>query len=569
MPASWTVQPPAGTAANDKWIGRGLVALWEPRSARELISGDTATTNTATPVTTAIGEAGDFSGTARQVFAHRAAYAQAGAMTLVVLCDVDTLTGYGQLIAKTGGSGWVYDLRIGVSGTSSEIHLSRGNSAGSGAAVNSGANRVSAGASNVLLSVVAANGAVGGSAGFFVGATKYTGGGAGSGSVADGGGDVWIGRNTVGTTQLDGRIYYIALFSGALSDAYVAELAATRWDVYQPMVTQDVSEPLAVADALSVVAQMVAAQADAAALLDAQAASRVTSVTVAEAMSAGDAAGVASVLAGDLAELLPMADMQAVQRIAVAALGESAAAADDVSTGATTAVAALVEVVVLAAAQDAARSTAADAAEAMTAGDAAAAAGLLAALLGEAGALSDAADGARLAAAQALEAIAAGAVAALGGEYVSAVQAEAAALDGAPSAQADFVAEMLEPAVLRDSVGVLMSALEAVRDLVRQVLPGWKDQFGRWIDDSKTDRYAVIRPAGGPAAGLLRRPAFTVLLIAARGDDETAAYDAGCSLVAATPTAGHIVSLRAGEPVPFPTSDGRAAVEIAITTITT
>jgi hypothetical protein len=103
----------------------------------------------------------------------------------------------------------------------------------------------------------------------------------------------------------------------------------------------------------------------------------------------------------------------------------------------------------------------------------------------------------------------------------------------------------------------------------RPELAGWRIQFGRWVDGSPSDRYAVLRPVGGAAAGLLREPKFTLLLVGAQGDTETAAYAAGSALVEASRSySGALVQLQAGEPTPFPTSDGRPAAEIAISTIT-
>ncbi len=100
-------------------------------------------------------------------------------------------------------------------------------------------------------------------------------------------------------------------------------------------------------------------------------------------------------------------------------------------------------------------------------------------------------------------------------------------------------------------------------------LDGWRIQFGRWVDGSASDRYAVLKPVGGLPASLLREPKFTLLLVASDADVATAAYDVGAALVEASRSySGDLVSLEAAEPVASATSDGRPTAEIAITTIT-
>lgn len=115
----------------------------------------------------------------------------------------------------------------------------------------------------------------------------------------------------------------------------------------------------------------------------------------------------------------------------------------------------------------------------------------------------------------------------------------------------------------------MSTAADALRAFITPLLPGWRVQFGRWVDGSKTDRYAILRPVGGMPASLVRRPAFTLLLIGAEGDTETGPFVAAQAIVEAMRNAsGTLVSMQAGEPVLTPTSDGRPGVELSITTIT-
>jgi len=44
-------------------------------------------------------------------------------------------------------------------------------------------------------------------------------------------------------------------------------------------------------------------------------------------------------------------------------------------------------------------------------------------------------------------------------------------------------------------------AADAIRNLITPLLSSWRVQFGRWIDGAPTDRFAVIRPAGGVPSG--------------------------------------------------------------------
>ena len=101
------------------------------------------------------------------------------------------------------------------------------------------------------------------------------------------------------------------------------------------------------------------------------------------------------------------------------------------------------------------------------------------------------------------------------------------------------------------------------------MLPGWRLQFGRWIDGAPTDRFAVIRPVGGVPASLVRRPQFSLMLIGATGDS-SATPDGKAHLIieAMRASSGSIVTMSPGEPVFFSTDDGRPVIELAISTIT-
>lgn len=114
-----------------------------------------------------------------------------------------------------------------------------------------------------------------------------------------------------------------------------------------------------------------------------------------------------------------------------------------------------------------------------------------------------------------------------------------------------------------------MSAADAIRDFVAALLPDWRVQFGRWVDGAKTDRFVVIKPAGGMPAELVRRPEFTLTFIGAESSDAQEPHNAASAVVEATRTSsGDLISLQAGEPVHLNTDNGRPISEIALSAIT-
>lgn len=115
----------------------------------------------------------------------------------------------------------------------------------------------------------------------------------------------------------------------------------------------------------------------------------------------------------------------------------------------------------------------------------------------------------------------------------------------------------------------MSQAADAIRNLITPLLPGWRVQFGRWIDGAPTDRFAVIRPAGGVPASLVRRPQFSIMLIGAVGDSSAIPDGKAHQIIEAMrDSSGSIVTMSPGEPVFFSTDDGRPVFELAISTIT-
>lgn len=115
-----------------------------------------------------------------------------------------------------------------------------------------------------------------------------------------------------------------------------------------------------------------------------------------------------------------------------------------------------------------------------------------------------------------------------------------------------------------------MKHADAVRDLLEPALQGFVWQFGRWQDTEPPSRYAVLKPAGGVAAELIRRPQFTLSVIGLRAGDNKACTDACDAVIeVCRESAGDLVYVSAGEPVYVPTADGRPIFEIALGVIAT
>jgi hypothetical protein len=116
-----------------------------------------------------------------------------------------------------------------------------------------------------------------------------------------------------------------------------------------------------------------------------------------------------------------------------------------------------------------------------------------------------------------------------------------------------------------------MNAPVAIRDFLAPVLPGFEFQYGHWTDstDNKAGRYAVLKPAGGPPAELVRKPQFTLTLIGPTGESALGLHaSADAAIEAMRAGSGDLVFLQPAEPVFMATSDRRPVLEIAISAIT-
>lgn len=110
----------------------------------------------------------------------------------------------------------------------------------------------------------------------------------------------------------------------------------------------------------------------------------------------------------------------------------------------------------------------------------------------------------------------------------------------------------------------------ALRDFIAPLLPGWVPQFGAWEDTGGPGaRYAVVKPAGGAPAELIRRPQFTVFLVGAAADSRLVPSNAADTVIQAMrASSGALVFMQPSEPVYVPTNDGRPVSEFAVSAIT-
>lgn len=157
-------------------------------------------------------------------------------MTLMILCDIDALSGYGALIAKQASSTTYapYELRLGASSTDSRINFLRAYASSYAQVTPSGSNLVAAGSKLVRI-VLACGEGYGPAGAVWVNGSKTTF-AATSGFPAEdnGSSSVWIGRRYDGVTQLDGRIYHIGLLNRAANDADAAEFTERPFSLFEP-----------------------------------------------------------------------------------------------------------------------------------------------------------------------------------------------------------------------------------------------------------------------------------------------------------------------------------------------
>jgi len=237
---AWQFQPPQGRGIDkSNQITLGLSALFNAAEGREVVYNNFASSLTTTRSAGKGGICADFSSTANQQYAHRPGYAITGDLTIFVVATFRAFSNYSAIIAKqaTTTTYCPYELRLGVATTDSKMNLVRASSSSF---------VTTAGTSNAITadsgSVQTFGWVIPAPSGSGVTTQPYLNGaalnpinqGALSSAADNGSSSVWIGRRYDGSTQLDGRIYYVALWNRLLSGEEIERLNSNPWQVFEP-----------------------------------------------------------------------------------------------------------------------------------------------------------------------------------------------------------------------------------------------------------------------------------------------------------------------------------------------
>lgn len=120
-----------------------------------------------------------------------------------------------------------------------------------------------------------------------------------------------------------------------------------------------------------------------------------------------------------------------------------------------------------------------------------------------------------------------------------------------------------------------MNAADSLRKWLtdRNLLPNYRIQFGMWRAGANTlDKYAVIRPVGGSASDLVRRPIISLTLIGAVNQPSNEVYELLNAVVDAANVdycLDGIPMIEPGEPTLMQTEDGRPLAMVDIQFIQT
>lgn len=155
-------------------------------------------------------------------------------MTLVVICDVDTLTNFGAMIScqsTTTTNGW--EFRIGLSGTSSEILYHRANTTFK--QFGTTGNKLTAGTKNNFIAVTTPDDQVEVAPTIYVNGQEFSTvakGGSGTGSMTDSTGNLFLGRRDGAVTKLDGAIKLVAMWNKTLTFTELESLRKNPWQLF-------------------------------------------------------------------------------------------------------------------------------------------------------------------------------------------------------------------------------------------------------------------------------------------------------------------------------------------------
>ena len=113
------------------------------------------------------------------------------------------------------------------------------------------------------------------------------------------------------------------------------------------------------------------------------------------------------------------------------------------------------------------------------------------------------------------------------------------------------------------------SAADALRIKATQTMPGYRVQFGQWMDGLPTDKFIVIRPDGGAPGINVRRPRFSVMCIGPQnGNALQTLQDFETLIQSVNQDSGGLVFMQPDEPVFYSTAEKRPVYELIVGTIT-
>ena len=245
-PNNWGNQPPSPAVVN--WsnpINKNVAAIFDTRAGVEICLGTKASNLSSVLTTSSGGLCSDFSSTANQQYPHRPQYAVTGPITVFILAEIRAFNNSTPLIIKGAGTTYTpYEVRSGwMSVGGAQLGILRGTTVGYGTGVVSTNIISNKGIGSVrALAVRRYHGNARGSTDLFVDGVytlgAYEDWSGADAPVVDNGADVWIGRRSDGATQLDGRIYYIAVFARALQNSEIISLSNNPWQLFSPRSVQ-------------------------------------------------------------------------------------------------------------------------------------------------------------------------------------------------------------------------------------------------------------------------------------------------------------------------------------------
>lgn len=362
----WLTQPEYPTEVDHTHpLASSLAGFFYPAGGHwwDALLGRTASSDdsTASLDSRVSGYARDYSNQQAQ-FAHAPDYALIGneGMTVAVMLDADALTNTGHLVSKgTNDAGSPWYLRLGVTGgDNSQIDFSRGDNSSAYMRYRTGASDMfSAPASDVLVAVTCAGNNmyydpptiwVDDVATVKTVGSYWTFGGSGVTDVADGGGTLYIGKNSAGTSYLDGRIKRIALANRPWTQDELREFRFAPYALLRKRRTptfysassgttynETVTESITLTDTVSVAATAAPTVTESLSLSDAVTPAVTVNATVTESATLSDTVSAGNVFNDTVTESVTLTDSVAVVLAVAATVTEGLSLADTVTPAVT------------------------------------------------------------------------------------------------------------------------------------------------------------------------------------------------------------------------------------------